>query len=107
MAKILKIRELGDPIIRKIAKKVSLKEIKSKNFQKFLADLIATCKAKDGVGIAAPQVGQRMWQSKRVFILWSRPSKRYKKAPKMKPLVVINPKIISYSKNTIRYLSNY
>ena len=100
--KILKIRELGDPIIRKVAKDVSLVQIKSKKFQKFTKDLIATCSAKDGVGIAAPQVDDKMWQSKRVFIVWSRPGKRYKKVPEMEPLVIINPKIISSSKKILK-----
>lgn len=98
MAKVLKIRELGDPLIRTKAKEVKVAEIKSKKFQNFLQCLIQTCDKENGVGIAAPQVGV----SKRVFIVWSRPNKkikqRYPKAPKMDPLVIINPKIVSRSK---------
>lgn len=99
MTNVLKIKELGDPTIRKVAKAVSTAEIRNKKFHKFVADLISTCKAKDGVGIAAPQVGE----SKRVFIVWSRPGKRYRKnVPKMEPLVIINPKIISKSKKMLK-----
>jgi len=94
MTKVLKIRELGDPVIRKTTKSVSAAEVKSKKFQKFIGDLIAICKAKDGVGIAAPQVGQ----SQRVFVIWSRPGKRYKNVPKIGPLVIINPRITLRSK---------
>ena len=89
MTKILKVVELGNPILRSKAKTVALSAIKSKNFQNFCDNLIATCEAKSGVGIAAPQVGI----SKRVFVVWSKPSKRYKTAPKMEPLVVINPEL--------------
>lgn len=96
--KILKIRELGDPIIRKVAKVVSMAEIRNKKFHKFVENLIFTCKVKNGVGIAAPQIGE----GKRVFVIWSHPSKRYKKAPKMEPLVIINPKIVSKSKKIIK-----
>lgn len=87
MSKILNIIELGNKILRTKAKVVSASEIKTKEFQNFCNNLIATCDAKKGVGIAAPQVGVLH----RVFIVWSKPSKRYKKAPKMEPLVVINP----------------
>ncbi len=87
MAKILKIIELGNPILRTKAKVVSRQEIKTKKFQNFCNNLIATCEEKNGVGIAAPQVGI----SQRVFVVWSKPSKRYKHAPKMDPLIVINP----------------
>lgn len=89
MTKILKVIELGNPILRSKAKVVVLSEIKSKSFQNFCDNLIATCEAHFGVGIAAPQVGV----SQRVFVVWSKSSKRYKTAPKMKPLVVINPKL--------------
>jgi len=91
MAKALKIVELGNPYIRAVSKPVS--NIADKKFQKFIDDLIKTCDVNDGVGVAAPQVAK----GKRVFIVWARPNKRYKKAPEMKPLVVINPKIISLS----------
>jgi peptide deformylase len=93
--KPLKVIELGNPILRAKAKSVSVSEIKSKAFQNFCKKLIAICEAKKGVGIAAPQVGVL----KRVFIVWSKPSKRYKHASKMEPLVVINPKLSFPKKN--------
>src|SRR3989344_632295 len=94
----MKIIELGNPILRKKAKLVSKTEINSSKFQIFVKNLIKTCGEKNGVGIAAPQVGI----SKKVFIVWSRPNKRYKKAPVFGPEVVINPKIISSSKQKVK-----
>jgi len=96
MAKELKVIELGNPILRSKAKAISVAELKSKKFQKFINDLIHTCDVKNGVGIASPQVGV----GHRVFIIWSRPNKRYKSAPVFGPIAVINPKIISKSKQT-------
>lgn len=87
----LKIVELGNPYIRAVSKPVT--NISDKKFQKFIDNLIKTCEKNNGVGIAAPQVSV----GKRVFIVWSHKNKRYKKIPKMKPLAVINPKIISMS----------
>lgn len=95
MSKRLKVIELGDKMLRAKAKPVSIKEIKTKKFQNFCDDLIKTCDLNDGVGIASPQVGQ----SKRVFILWSRMSKKRKNVPELGPIVIINPKILSFSKN--------
>ena len=92
--KQLKVIELGNPTLRVKAKEVSLKELGSKEFKKFAKDLVFACDKKNGMGIAAPQVGV----SKRVFVVWSSPNKRYKKAPKMEPLVVVNPKITKFSK---------
>ena len=88
MSKSLKIAELGSPYIRSVSRPIS--NIKDKKFQKFIDNLIKTCDVNNGVGIAAPQVAV----GKRVFIVWSRPNKRYTKAPEMQPLAVINPKII-------------
>jgi peptide deformylase len=46
---------LGNPILRTKSKTVSLKEVKTQRFQKFLDKLVRTCLKNDGVGIAAPQ----------------------------------------------------
>lgn len=92
--KKLRVIELGNKVLRQKSKKVSRAEILSQKFQNFCDELIQTCKEKNGVGIAAPQVGV----SKRVCIVWSRPNKRYKKIPKMEPEVIINPVFVAQSK---------
>ncbi len=96
MAKLLPIAQLGDPVIRK--KAVSVKNVANQEIQTLIDDLIVFVKKVDGVGIAAPQV----YENKRLFILASHPNPRYPKAPKMKPLAVINPQIISHSQKTIK-----
>lgn len=51
---IREIRKIGDPVLRKKAKKV---EKVSKDTQKLLDDMIATMRKAKGMGLAAPQVG--------------------------------------------------
>lgn len=90
---LLHIAQLGVPLLRK--KAVKVKKIDEK-IQKLIDDMIATCKEVDGVGIAAPQVYQRL----RILVVASHPSPRYPKAPKMKPFVLLNPRILSKSQET-------
>lgn len=89
--KSLKITYLGNKVLRHKAK--SVKQTTDKKFQDFIDNLILTCKTAKGVGIAAPQVNK----SARVMIVWSHPNKRYPKALNMKPVAMINPRILKKS----------
>ncbi len=92
-ATLLQIAHLGNPSVGKKAKPVANPQ--GREIQQLIDDMIATCKEVDGVGIAAPQV----YKPLRLFILASYPNPRYPRAPKMKPLAIINPKILFFSKN--------
>ena len=103
MSKKLKLVELGDRILRTKAKAVAPQEILTKEFQKFARDLIKMCDESEGVGIASPQVGV----AKRVFILWSRMTKKRKnvrapRVPDLGPLTIVNPKIVQTSKSLVK-----
>ena len=91
-SRILKIAELGRPVLRRKAKPI--KDIEDPQIQELIDKMIATCRAANGVGIAAPQV----FESLRVFIVWSHPTPRYPKARATKPEAVINPRILEKSK---------
>ncbi len=52
---ILEIRTAGDPVLKKIAVEVTKVD---KRLRKLLDDMAETMYATEGVGIAAPQVGQ-------------------------------------------------
>ena len=65
MSKILTIILNPDPILKKISKKIPLNTIKSKEFQTLLQDMRKTMLKKDGVGLAAPQIGKNI----RIFII--------------------------------------
>lgn len=56
MVKSLKIVQEGDAVLRKKAEPV--KDPKSPEIQKLIADMILTMKAANGIGLAAPQVGR-------------------------------------------------
>lgn len=92
----LKIVRLGHPALRAKSKSVTKKELASNTFQRFLDDLAAICDKNKGAGIAAPQVGV----NKRVIVVHVDPkNSRY---PHKKPFpltIVVNPKVISRSKN--------
>lgn len=91
----LKIIRLGHPSLRKRSTPVSLNELKTKKFQKFLDDLADTCIKNDGVGIAAPQVAV----NKRVIVVHVDSKNPRYRGKKPYPLtIVVNPKIISESK---------
>lgn len=53
---ILKVAQLGHPVLRLVARPVSAEEIASKEFQSFCDDLLETMDEYDGSGLAAPQV---------------------------------------------------
>ncbi|HRY36322.1 MAG TPA: peptide deformylase [Candidatus Magasanikbacteria bacterium] len=55
---LLQILTEPNKILRQVGKKLTLEEIGSKKFKKFIKDLTETMYIRDGVGIAAPQVGE-------------------------------------------------
>jgi len=89
----LKIAKLGEPILRKKAKKV--KDILDKKIQLLIADMLSSVKENSGVGLAAPQI----FQSLQIMVIASKPNNRYPLAPFRTPFVIINPKIIKTSKS--------
>jgi peptide deformylase len=57
---ILKVAQMGHPILRKVAKKLTEKEIKSPGIQQLIDDMIETMREYNGVGLAAPQVHESL-----------------------------------------------
>jgi peptide deformylase len=76
----------GHATLRKIAKKVDLKEIADPLFQQLIDDMLETMYAAPGVGLAAPQVNV----SKRLFVMDVGEDEEH---PEGGRYVVINPKI--------------
>lgn len=95
MSELLKIAELGSPILRMKAEKIN----KITETDLLLIDNMKfTVGNVSGVGLAAPQV----FVSKRIFIVASKPNKRYPNAPEMQPQAIINPKILSMSDEIVK-----
>jgi peptide deformylase len=87
-----KIIQIGDKILEGTSTEVDISGIKSKEIQKVLTDMKkALEKEKDGVAIAAPQIGQTL----RIFIV----SKRVFPEENAKDQIYINPEIINLSKD--------
>lgn len=86
---IMEIRKFNDPVLRKRAKKIWRI---SDEIRRMALDLAETMKEKDGVGLAAPQIGI----SKRMIAVESNFKTR-------ESLVLINPKIIRKSRRKSSY----
>lgn len=99
----LAILDRGNPILETPSKALSVADIVSPKIQKLITSMQETLHAiPDGVGLAAPQVGQSL----QIFIVSRRIMARKKDGKEMnldglkdiKDLVCINPKIIKASK---------
>lgn len=56
----LEIVQVGDPVLRQIARPLSLDELASPRIQKLIEDMRDTMRAAPGVGLAAPQIGESL-----------------------------------------------
>src|SRR5437868_668701 len=88
MAYLRPIVKEGEPVLRRVAKKVDVKEIPDPLFQQLIDDMFETMYAAPGVGLAAPQVNV----SKRLFVVDAGEDEEHPEGTKH---VVINPKIES------------
>ena len=94
---ILKVARLGHPVIRKPAVSVPQEEIRSKEIQELIDNMIDTMREYEGVGLAAPQIHV----SKQIAVLEVNANSRYPDAPKVPLTILINPKINSRSKKIV------
>jgi peptide deformylase len=85
------ILQMGDPGLRQLAAPIG--DILSPAIQTLIDQLLVIVHQTNGVGIAAPQMGERV----QLIVLASRPNLRYPNAPIMAPLAVINPQIVAVS----------
>ncbi len=93
---IRSVIQLGDVRLRSHAQPIS--DLADPQLQLLIDDLLATAAAKNGVGIAAPQVAEGL----QLFIVASRPNPRYPDAPTMEPVAMINPQILCHSDDQIK-----
>jgi peptide deformylase len=83
MAKLLPILSIPSPSLREKSILINAKYIKTKKIQELCADMTKTMREKDGVGLAAPQVGQNI----RLIVINTKDG----------PVCMINPKITKKS----------
>ncbi|MCS7087891.1 MAG: peptide deformylase [Thermoflexales bacterium] len=82
------IRKIGDPVLRRKAKKV---EKITKETQRLIDDMVETMRAADGIGLAAPQVGV----SQRIAVVEIEADENVPGSGKL--YVLINPEIVARS----------
>ena len=87
---VLTIREMGDPVLREVARPVSAEELAGEEVQRLIDDMIETMRAADGAGLAAPQVGVSL----RIAVIEVRPGNpRYPYKPPIPLTVIVNPEL--------------
>ena len=87
MGKILKIREVGDPVLNLVCQKVDVQNINNEILED-IEDLKETLKFTGGFGIAGPQVGI----NKRIIVISIEKEKcSYKDCEDVPTTVMINP----------------
>ncbi len=87
-----KIRIYGDPCLRE--QSVPVETIDSEEVKTLIEDMIETMYEEDGIGLAAPQVGENV----RIFVAdTSAAEGDSQKKKERKPIVYINPEILEES----------
>lgn len=90
--KWLERRQFGDPVLRKRAKRVAQKDIRTEKIQKLIANMQYTLRSLElGVGLAAPQVGESL----AIVVIDIQPLPHRPIAIPFEA-VLINPKITKY-----------
>lgn len=84
---IYEIAELGNPVLQTPAEPVS--DFADPLIARHADAMFRLMEERQGVGIAAPQVGIGL----QMLIVASRPNARYPNAPEMEPLLLVNPVI--------------
>ena len=93
------ICRMGNPVLRHVAKEVSVDEIKSDEFAQLLVDMKDSMSHYGGIGIAAPQIGV----SKQVCLIELEGLNRYGQEINLPLTVFINPHIKVLSHDTKGY----
>lgn len=87
MGKVLKVREVGDPVLSKISEEVDIENINEEVLD-IIEDLKATLEFGTGLGIAAPQIGV----NKRIIVVGTKGKDvRYNGQEEIPITAMINP----------------
>ena len=93
---ILKIANLGNPVLRQVAKPVDLNDLAESAVQTFIDDMIETMHHEGGVGLAAPQVNRSI----QIVVLEYAENERYPDEVSIPLTVLVNPVLSDYSQET-------
>jgi peptide deformylase len=93
---LLKIAQIGHPVLRQRAREVSRDELLSGKMQTFLDDLVETMRDANGAGLAAIQV----YEPVRAFAVEVHDNPRYPYKPNIPLTIVVNPVITPLTDET-------
>jgi peptide deformylase len=95
---LLPITQIGDPVLRTPAKRLSEDELADPDTQRFIDDLIETKRAANGAGLAANQVGD----TRRIAVVEVEAGNpRYPYKPPYPLTVLVNPRVVATSAELI------
>jgi peptide deformylase len=86
---LLKIAQIGHPVLRQRAAEVSLEELRSPEMQQFIDDLVETMRDANGAGLAAIQV----YRPVRIAAIEVKNNPRYPYKPNIPLTILVNPVI--------------
>ena len=87
MGKVLKIREIGDPVLSKKSSEIDIRNINNEIID-IIEDLKTTLEYGTGLGIAAPQIGI----NKRIIVIGAKKEKiKYNDSEEIPITAMINP----------------
>lgn len=96
MGKVLKVREVGDPVLSKISEEIDVEKINEKILD-IIEDLKTTLEFGTGYGIAAPQIGV----NKRIIVVGAKKENiNYNDAEEIPITAMINPSWKELSEDT-------
>jgi len=87
---VRRVTKIGDPILRLVARDLTRAEIVSPELRRLAEDMIDTMHAEDGIGIAAPQIGEPVQVA---VVEIEESSKRYPGMGSLGVTVFINPRV--------------
>jgi peptide deformylase len=90
---LLKIAQIGHPVLRERARELTREELLSADLQRFIDDLVETMRDASGAGLAAIQVHRPV----RIFAVEVKDNPRYPYKPNIPLTVVVNPVITPLS----------
>lgn len=90
---ILKVAQIGNPILRTSTKPLTKKEIADPKTQFLIDSMIATMHEYNGSGIAAPQVNV----TRQIIIIEAQSNPRFPDKENIPLTILLNPKITSFS----------
>jgi peptide deformylase len=93
---IRKIATLGHPVLREVARKLTLEELASPKVQAFIDDLVETMHDANGAGLAANQI----YEPVRLCAIEVRNNPRYPYKPNFPLTILVNPEVIPTTEET-------